>query len=300
MGDKGLQPHNEPHIAKMNEEIAQYINSLQNEGASPHTTRNYRIDLKELADFLKQKPVAQVSKRDLRDFLGSLMRWGYDRSSVARKVSSIRSFFKFLKSRNIINQNPTLAFSAPKLERKLPSFLTQGAAEQLMDLQELSIRDKAILELLYGTGIRASELTGLNVENVNFIDETIKVLGKRSRERIIPLTRKANIALKEYLRERGIPQDQSLPLFLNKDKRRLSQRSLQRIVNRHIHKVAELTRMSPHTLRHTFATHLLEKGCDLRTVQELLGHSSIASTQIYTHLTPERLKEVYTQAHPRA
>jgi integrase/recombinase XerC len=178
--------------------------------------------------------------------------------------------------------------------------LTQSATEKLMNLQELSSRDKAILELLYGTGIRASELTGLRIENINFIDETVKVLGKRGRERISPLTRKAVIAIKEYLSERGIPDDQTLPLFLNKDKGRLSQRSLQRIVNKHIRKIAELTRMSPHTLRHTFATHLLENGSDLRSVQELLGHRSIASTQIYTHLTPERLKEAYRKAHPRA
>lgn len=284
----------------MKEEIAQFIDYLQIEGMSPHTLRNYRIDLEELSTFLNHKSAGKVSKRDLRDFLGSLVRWGYDRSSISRKLSSVRSFFKFLKTRALITQNPSVDLSAPKLEHKLPSFLTQPTAEKLMNLQELSPRDKAILELLYGTGIRASELTGLNIGSVDFIDETIKVVGKRSRERIIPLTRKSTMALKEYLRERGSPQAQDLPLFLNKANGRLSQRSLQRIVNKHIRKVAELTRMSPHTLRHTFATHLLEKGADLRTVQELLGHRSISSTQIYTHLTPERLKKAYTQAHPRA
>lgn len=283
----------------MKAEIAQFIDYLQIEGMSAHTIRNYRIDLEELADFLKYKAVEKVGKRDLRDFLSTLIRWGYDRSSISRKLSSVRSFFKFLKSRKLVTQNPTLELSAPKLEHKLPSFLTQPTAEKLMNLQELSPRDKAILELLYGTGIRASELVGLNIGSVNFIDETIKVLGKRRRERIIPLTRKANMALKEYLRGRDISHV-SMPLFLNKAKGRLSQRSLQRIVNKHIRKVAELTRRSPHTLRHTFATHLLEKGADLRAVQELLGHHSIISTQIYTHLTPEKLKKVYTQAHPRA
>jgi integrase/recombinase XerC len=284
----------------VNQEIAKFIDSLESAGSSPHTIRNYGIDLKELADFLHSKPISRVSKRDLRDFLGSLMRWGYDRSSISRKLSSTRSFFKFLKARGIIEHNPTASLSAPKLDHKLPSFLTQDAAEKLMNLRDLCARDRAILELLYGAGIRASELTGLNIGNVNYIDETIKVLGKRGRERIIPLTGSSQTALKEYLLERGSPQDRSLPLFLNKYKERLSQRSLQRIVNKHIRKVAELARMSPHTLRHTFATHLLEKGCDLRTVQELLGHRSIASTQIYTHLTPEKLKKAYLQAHPRA
>lgn len=287
----------------MKAEISQFISHLQIEGASPHTMRNYKIDLDELGSFLKYKPITKVTRRDLRDFLGTLMRWGYDRSSISRKLSAVRSFFKFLKSRNLIPQNPATDISAPKLEHKLPSFLTQSATEKLMILKEVSSRDRAILELLYGTGMRASELVALNVKNVDFIDETVKVLGKRSRERIIPLTHKAITALKEYLHERGISHDftsSDFPLFLNKSKRRLSQRSLQRIVNKCIRKVAELTRMSPHTLRHTFATHLLERGCDLRTVQELLGHRSISSTQIYTHLTPERLKEAYTRAHPRA
>jgi len=147
----------------MKDEIAEFLNHLQVEGNSPHTIRNYNIDLQEIADFLKQKQVTSISKRDTRDFLGSLMRWGYDRTSVARKLSALRTFFKFLKARNIITQNPMLNLSAPKLNHKLPSFLTQSAAEKLFELQGLSARDKAILELLYGSGIRASELTGLNI-----------------------------------------------------------------------------------------------------------------------------------------
>ena len=281
----------------MKEEIEKFIEHLELEGNSPHTIRNYQIDLKELAEFLKQKPVSQISKRDIRDWLGSLMRWEYDRSSISRKLSALRSFFKFLFEKKIIEQNPSLDLHAPKLKRKIPSFLTERDTEKLFNLKGLSLRDRTILEVLYGTGIRASELTSLNLENINFINETIKVLGKRSRERIMPLTQKALSSLQQYLNERGTHEG---PLFLNKYKKRLSERSLYRIVNRHIRMVADLTRMSPHTLRHTFATHLLDHGCDLRTVQELLGHRSISSTQIYTHITPERLKEIYTQAHPRA
>ncbi|MBI4722713.1 MAG: site-specific integrase, partial [Candidatus Stahlbacteria bacterium] len=211
----------------MKDEITEFLNHLQVEGASPHTIRNYNIDLQEFADFLKQKQVSSISKRDTRDFFGSLMRWGYDRASVSRKLSALRTFFKFLKSRNMITQNPMLNLSAPKLAHKLPSFLTQSSAKALFELQGLSARDKAILELLYGSGIRAAELTGLNIGRVNFIDETIKVLGKGSKERTIPLTRKANAALKEYLNERAIAYNQESPLFLNKDKGRLSTRGLQ-------------------------------------------------------------------------
>ncbi len=281
----------------MKEEIEKFIEHLELEGNSPHTIRNYQIDLKELAEFLKQKPVSQISKRDIRDWLGSLMRWEYDRSSISRKLSALRSFFKFLFEKKIIEQNPCLDLHAPKLEHKIPSFLTERDTEKLFNLKGLSLRDRTILEVLYGTGIRASELTSLNLENINFMNETIKVLGKRSRERIMPLTKRALSSLQQYLNERGTHEG---PLFLNKYKKRLSERSLYRIVNRHIRMIADLTRMSPHTLRHTFATHLLDHGCDLRTVQELLGHRSISSTQIYTHITPERLKEIYTQAHPRA
>ncbi len=281
----------------MKKEIEKFIEHLELEGNSPHTIRNYQIDLKELAEFLKQKPVSQISKRDIRDWLGSLMRWEYDRSSISRKLSALRSFFKFLFEKKIIEQNPSLDLHAPKLKRKIPSFLTERDTEKLFNLKGLSLRDRTILEVLYGTGIRASELTSLNLENINFMNETIKVLGKRSRERIMPLTKRALSSLQQYLNERGTHEG---PLFLNKYKKRLSERSLYRIVNRHIRMIADLTRMSPHTLRHTFATHLLDHGCDLRTVQELLGHRSISSTQIYTHITPERLKEIYTQAHPRA
>jgi len=293
----GMTSSHLPCYFQMKEEIDKFIEHLKLEGASHHTIRSYRIDLKELADFLKQKPASQISKRDIRDWLGSLMRWESDRSSISRKLSSVRSFFKFLLQRNIVQQNPSLDLSAPKLNRKIPPFLTESDTEKLLNLKGLSSRDQTILEVLYGTGIRASELTSLNLENVNLMNETIKVLGKRGRERIMPLTRKALVALQKYLSER---ETYDGPLFLNKYKTRLSARSLYRIVNRHIRMVAELTRMSPHTLRHTFATHLLDHGCDLRTVQELLGHRSISSTQIYTHITPERLKEIYTQAHPRA
>lgn len=288
----------------MKAEIAKFIEFLELEGNSPHTIRNYRIDLLEFSDFISDKPAKEMGKREVRSFLGSLLRYGYDHRSIARKRSALRSFFKFLLKKGIIAQDPVVEIKGPKPETKVPSFLPRDKANELMELGDLSIRDKAILETLYGTGVRASELVGMNAGDVDFINETVKVLGKRNRERIIPLTRSAQNALQEYFFSRETAKHPTLlpeePLFLNKNRTRLSTRGLQNIVHSHIRKIAELTRMSPHTLRHTYASVLLDKGCDLRTVQELLGHSSISSTQIYTHLTPERLKSAYKQAHPRA
>lgn len=282
----------------MQEEIAKFIEYLKLRGNSPHTIRSYAVDLKEFSESCRNKPVDRIGRDEIRNFLSVLARQKVERSSMNRKLSALRSFFKFLVEHGVVSQNP-ITIKAPKIESKLPSFLTKDKAGILMDIEGISVRDRAILEVLYGTGVRASELVGMNIGSVDFVNETVKVLGKRSKERIIPLTQTALSALKQYLIDRN-KSDLSAPLFLNKFKTRLSQRSLQTIVGRHIRKVAELTRMSPHTLRHTYASVMLDNGCDLRTIQELLGHSSIASTQLYTHLTPEKLKEVYKHTHPRA
>lgn len=290
----------------MAEWTKRFLSFLETEkDASPHTIRAYSVDLEEFKDFIGQnygvEDVKAIGRKHIRDFIGSLSRYGYDSSSIARKFSCLKSFFKFLEMKKMIDRNPSFGLSYPKKGRKLPSFLTKQAAEKLMELisptDEFSARDRAILELLYGTGIRASELHGLNRDDIDFFNETIKVKGKGGKERILSLPSKAKESLLDYLKRR---KEKNEALFLNKNGGRLSQRSLQRIVGKYIRKVADLTRMSPHTLRHTFATHLLDSGCDLRTVQELLGHSSIATTQVYTHITPERMKEVYKQAHPRA
>lgn len=282
----------------MQEEIIKFVEYLKNKGNSPHTVRSYTIDLKAFSEFCQNKSVTKIGKKEIKDFMASLARYGFDRSSINRKISALRSFFKFLLENGTIPQNP-VTIQAPKIESKLPSFLTEEKAEILMDIEGVKPRDKAILEVLYGTGVRASELVGMNIGSIDFVNETVKVLGKRAKERTIPLTRTSISALQKYLINRN-KSDLSAPLFLNKYKTRLTQRSVQNIVNWHIRKVAELTRMSPHTLRHTYASVMLDNGCDLRTIQELLGHSSIASTQIYTHLTPEKLKKTYKQAHPRA
>ncbi|PIP13575.1 MAG: tyrosine recombinase XerC [bacterium (Candidatus Stahlbacteria) CG23_combo_of_CG06-09_8_20_14_all_40_9] len=281
--------------------VNRFLYSLKNErDISEHTLRAYRNDLTEFADWLgefaKITNVRRISRRNVRDFLGSLARYGYERSSISRKTSSLKSFFKFLVRENIVNINPALDIKYPKSKRKLPSFLSIEEMNKLLD-DNLSKRDRVIIELIYGTGMRASEICSLNTKDVDFANETVRVMGKGRKERILPLTRKAKDAIRDYL---SPSRNKNTSLLLNKFGKRLSQRSLQRIVGKYIRAVADVTHSSPHTLRHTFATHLLDRGCDLRTVQELLGHSSISTTQIYTHITPERLKKIYKQAHPRA
>jgi len=281
--------------------VNRFLYSLKNErDVSEHTLRAYRNDLTEFADWLgefaKITNVRRISRRNVRDFLGSLARYGYERSSISRKTSSLKSFFKFLVRENIVNINPAVDIKYPKLKRKLPSFLSIEEMNKLLD-DNLSKRDRAIIELIYGTGMRASEICSLNTKDIDFANETVRVMGKGRKERILPLTRKAKDAIRDYL---SPSRNKNTSLLLNKFGKRLSQRSLQRIVGKYIRAVADVTHSSPHTLRHTFATHLLDRGCDLRTVQELLGHSSISTTQIYTHITPERLKKIYKQAHPRA
>jgi len=281
--------------------IERFLLFLKSErGVSEHTLRAYRNDLAEFTDWLGEfaniTDIRIISKRNIRDFLGSLARYGYERSSISRKTSSLKSFFKFLLQEDIVKTNPILDIKYPKPKRKIPSFLSIEEMNELLG-ENLSKRDRAIIELIYGTGMRASEICSLNTKDVSFANETVRVKGKGGKERILPLTRKARDAVRDYL---SPSRDKNTPLFLNKFGKRLSQRSLQRIVGKYIRTVADIAHSSPHTLRHTFATHLLDKGCDLRTVQELLGHSSISTTQIYTHITPERLKRTYKQAHPRA
>ncbi len=274
------------------------------------TFRSYRSDLIQFIDFLETKcsvfDIENVNFGHIRIFIGSLMRGGFKKSSTERKLAAIKSFFSFLTKRSYIKNNPAKLVKSPRKEKKVPSFLSQSEAEGLMDLpsgdKPIYIRNKAILELLYGTGIRASELCQLDVGSINIPRGTVIVKGKGGKERILPLGEMVLLALETYMKARKkLNKDrEEKALFLNKNGGRLSTRSLQRIVNSYIKQVANLTRSSPHTLRHTFATHLLERGADIRSVQELLGHSSLSTTQIYTHITVNRLKKVYMKAHPRA
>ncbi len=284
--------------------IDKFIRYLQIEKEmSPHTVRNYAIDLRGFAEFISDKKTEEIDYLTLRKFLADLRNKNLDKSSVARKVSTLRSFFKFLVREGYIKTNPALGLSTPKKDKKLPSFLEEGEVARLLEIpgeDETSLRDKAILETLYSTGMRVSELTALNVNIIDFVGEVIKVFGKGKKERLVPIGRKAILAIRRY-REK-LPQKLSSKdaVFLNKRGTRLSDRSVRRIVNRYILMTSKKENISPHTLRHSFATHLLNRGADLRSVQELLGHANLSTTQIYTHITTDRLKEVYDKVHPRA
>ncbi len=288
--------------------IKEFQEYLKSRNFSQHTIRAYTIDIKEFYDYIntrygKRKP-EEITRRDIRDFIGSLLYYGQEPTSAARKLSALKSYFRFLSTKGIIRANPASTIKAPKITRKLPGYISIEEINKLIDNlpqdTPLHIRNRAIIELLYGTGIRASELVGLDVEDINLQNATIKVFGKRKKERIIPLGKKAISALNKYLcsREALSPKDNAL--FVSNRGTRLTQRALQMIVNKILDQLAQVSKKSPHTLRHTFATHLLQKGADLRAVQELLGHSNIATTQIYTHLTPEDIKKIYKRAHPRA
>jgi integrase/recombinase XerC len=283
---------------------------------SEATTRAYEGDIVQFVDFLRAELSSEPKFDDIdpiavRSFLGSLSRGGYSSRSIARKVASLKSFFSYCAGKGLLRQDPTIGLSPPKIEKDLPVFATVNAVERMLSLPPLDerkgLRDRAVLEILYGTGMRLSELVGCNVGSCKFADDTIKVLGKGNKERVLPMGGGARKALSAYLQDRyavfsfddsvGIAPD---PLIAGRGGERISRRTVQRIVRKYFEQVASLTRMSPHVLRHTFATHLLEAGADLRAVQELLGHVNLSTTQIYTHVTTDRLRKVYDQAHPRA
>lgn len=301
--------------------IEEFIHSLKTQrGYSEHTLRNYRIDLFQFLDFLNEKQeikqeqterdvILSIHLRLLREYLGKLYQ-GRTRKTVARKLSAMRSFFSYLERRGILSNNPATEMPAPKQEKYLPKHLPVDEMFRLLDRPQggtpLDLRDKAILEMLYSCGMRVSEMAGLNLSHVDQQQRLIRVFGKGKKERIIPIGREAIRSLNAYLekiraqREKWVAEGERGPLFLNSRGGRLSTRSIGKIVKKY-GKQGEVWRdISPHTLRHTFATHLLDGGADLRSVQELLGHVSLSTTQQYTHVSLDRLMEVYDQAHPRS
>ncbi len=295
-------------IIKCSRDFIQYVKIEKH--FSPYTVKSYRNDLEQFADYLKGEfeiiTIEDVDFKAIRGFVGSLLRGGFKKSSAERKLAAIKSFFAYLTKRGIVKNNPAVLVKSPRKEKRVPSFLTQTDAARLMDLprggKPTDVRNKLILELLYGTGIRAGELCQLDVTAINRSRKTIMVMGKGRKERILPFGDMVALAMDEYLKARGeiLKGKKENAFFLNKNGGRLSTRSLQRIVKSFIRKVALLSKSSPHTLRHSFATHLLERGADIRSVQELLGHASLSTTQVYTHVTVRRLKKVYMKAHPRA
>ncbi|MBL7084482.1 MAG: tyrosine recombinase XerC [Candidatus Omnitrophica bacterium] len=289
----------------MDRYINKFLTYLEIEkNVSKHTLLNYRIDLKQLRDFLQNKDVQKIDRLDIRKYLAFSKAKNLQKRTLARKLSTIRSLFKFLMREDHINSNPLGGISSPKLEKKLPIFLDVDKVAKLMEAPDkisvLGLRDRAVLETLYSTGIRVSELVGLNIGQVDFIAGIVKVYGKGKKERLAPIGDKALRAIRDYLAKQTTKKKDTQALFLNRNNKRLTDRGIQNIVDKYIRQISLREKVSPHTLRHSFATHLLDRGADLRSVQELLGHASLSTTQIYTHITTERLKSVYNKAHPRA
>lgn len=286
--------------------IDKFMNYLKVEkNASAHTITNYTVDLDVFKDFLGDKEIETVDHLSLRRFLAELRAKNYAKRTVARKLASLRSFFRFLFREGHIKKNPITAVLTPKLDKKLPLFLDTARIDRLLstptDRNIAGLRDRALLETLYSTGIRVSELVGLDLGDIDFISGVIKVLGKGSKERIVPIGEPALGAIRKYIDKRmGYKTEDKDAVFLNKSGGRLTDRSVRRALDKHIKTCGIIEKISPHSLRHSFATHLLNRGADLRSVQELLGHMNLSTTQIYTHVTMERLKSVYDKAHPRA
>src|SRR2546422_2761001 len=273
--------------------------------ASRHTLRSYRTDLRQFCDYLAADPsrgapaatIDAVDTRQIRGWLASLHGRGLDATSIARKLAAVRSWMRFLARRGHLERNPALDVRGPRLGRKLVSFLPIDESQALLDDESLGVRDRAVLEMLYATGLRVSELAGLTLADVDAETGTVRVIGKGRKERIVPFGGKAAHALEAYLAERGTTRG---ALFVGARGRALAVRSIYELVRRCGRASGITRRVSPHTLRHTFATHLLDRGADLRLIQDLLGHSRLSTTQRYTHVGSAQLMKIYDQAHPRA
>jgi len=287
----------------MNRYIDKFITYLEVEkNYSSHTLLNYKLDLGEFFKFLDQTEIEKVEYLHLRRFLSTLRERHLKPRSMARKLSSLRSFFRFLNKEGYLKENPAVLLMSPKLDKTLPKFLSEDEMAQFIEApkgtDEFGLRDRAILETLYSTGMRVSELVGLNTEDVDLIGQIAKAKGKGKKERLVPLGRKAADCLQIYLSKRK--KQNTSACFLNKNGTRLTTRGVFNITDKYIKQVSAVKNISPHVLRHSFATHMLDRGADLRSVQELLGHVNLSTTQIYTHVTTDRLKKVYDKAHPRA
>jgi len=292
----------------LNKPVEDFLNFLATEkGASEHTTKNYGIDLREFTKFIGEKELKDLTYLDIRSFLAHLKTGEYSKSSISRKLACLRSFFKYLARENILTQNPAAGIATPKKEKRLPSFLNPDEITKLLEAPSKNSweekRDKAILEMLYSSGPRVSELVGLNHDDLDFFGGLIRVRGKGKKERIVPVGQMALTTLRGYLDmkpPKETAQPIKRPLFISRIGGRLTDRSVRRMILKYVKRAGLGKEISPHTFRHSFATHMLDRGADLRSVQELLGHANLSTTQIYTHVTTQRLKDAYTLAHPRA
>ncbi len=295
----------------MQRAIDDFLNHLRLErNYSPHTLKGYGRDLSQFRSYLGPAQPADVDHITIRDFLGHLYERGNGKASVSRKLACLRSFFRFLHGRGEIASNPARLVSSPRLPKKVPPLLSPAQLEAVLDLPpsdtDGGVRDRAILELLYSSGVRVGELVALDVEDVALTERQLRVRGKGRKERIVLFGGAAETKLRAYLRARSrqLARRRSVAepraLFLNLRGSRLSARSVQRNLAGHLRRGAQRLKVHPHLLRHCFATHLLNNGADLRSIQELLGHASLSTTQRYTQLTVEELRRVYRDSHPRA
>jgi tyrosine recombinase XerC len=299
-----------PHNMSYSKELDSFVAYLKHEkNASPHTITSYKRDLLQLSQYLEERGI-YIQGADnvvLRGFLALLYERGEKKSTVGRKLAAVRSFFQYCVRKGWMEDNPAKVVSTPKQDKPVPSFLSEEEMEKFLDLprsdKPLDLRDIAMMELLYATGIRVSELVGINLEDVKMTERLIRIRGKGKKERLVPFGSKAEESLRIYLGVRAKINKGKIeekPLFLNYRGRKLSSRSVERTVDKYILRSALRRKISPHSLRHSFASHLLSRGADLRVIQELLGHESLATTQKYTHLDLKHLMEVYRKSHPRS
>ena len=290
----------------MRENIKEFLNTLENEyGFSNKTIESYKYELKIYEEFLDFKKInyLTISKENIRNYLRYLDDLKYKKSTISINLSALRSFYTYLVSNTLINSNPFKRVNNPKKDKKLPNFLNQLEIEDLLEYYTMdnffNVRNRLIIELLYATGMRVSELVNVSIKDIDFNDQSIKVLGKGNKERIVFYGDYASDLLKIYLNKYRKKQNNDY-LFINNKGEQLGVRSVQLILKKAIDNLAIKNKVTPHTIRHTFATHLLNNGADIKSVQELLGHESLSTTQIYTHVTSERLRNVYLKTHPHS
>ncbi len=302
---------------QMNDYITRFVDYIKSQrGYSLNTVRSYETDLRHFFDYLKKNnntgsvDPLQIDFHVIRAYLGGLFK-RYKKTTILRKLSAIRTFFFFLEKNNLKEGNPAAEISSPKQGSYIPEYLNVDDMFMLLDAPEpetpREVRNQAILELLYSCGIRVSELTGVNLSDIDFKERLVRVIGKGNRERIVPIGKKALSVIERYLdqteavrKKAGyLPDSRNTPLFLNNRGGRLSSRSVSSIIKGFVREYGLVNDVTPHSIRHTFATHLLDSGADLRSVQELLGHASLSTTQRYTHVSLDKLMEVYDRAHPR-
>ncbi|HIS83032.1 TPA: tyrosine recombinase XerD [Candidatus Scatenecus faecavium] len=303
----GLNSHSKQDL----EDFKSYI--IIEKNFSQHTAKAYYSDVLGFLLWMGEQSCEDVNFSKVREYLHFIQRFNYKKSTIARKIASIRTFYKFLYRERKVDSNPAMNLISPKRGKTLPKFLTPNEVESILNNVKIDTpagyRNRAILELLWATGMRVSELSGLNFGDLNLANNEIRVFGKGSKERIILVTDRAKSYLERYIETarplipKGFPLEkptESSPVFINNTGYRLQTKTIRNVINDVVEKIALPKKVTPHVFRHSFATHLIENGADLRVVQELLGHASISNTQIYTHVSTQHLKEVYNEAHPRA